>query len=51
MSNQLTKLDAKGRVSIGRYTEAAPGAFYRITRGENGSLTLTPVVLLQEADE
>lgn len=43
-----TRLDAKGRVSIGKYVEHEPGTYYRIQRGENGSLTLTPIIVLSE---
>ncbi len=50
MSNHLTRLDSKGRVSIGRYTELAPGSIYRIEKAANGVLTLTPVIQLAEED-
>lgn len=43
MSAQTTKLDAKGRVSIGKHTEAATGTTFHIEKHEGGVLTLTPV--------
>lgn len=37
------KLDQKNRVALGRYTELAPGDFYRVERTNQGVLVLTPV--------
>lgn len=51
MSKHTTKLDAKGRVSIGRYTELEAGAIFRIERLPSGALTLTPVLELAEEEE
>lgn len=42
MSAQTTKLDAKGRVSIGKHTDLPPGSIYHIEKREGGVLTLTP---------
>lgn len=49
MTKSIIRADSKQRVSIGKWTELAPGSYYRITKGENGELTLTPAIEL-EAD-
>lgn len=37
------RLDERKRLPLGRYTEIKPGSYYRVTRAEDGTLTLTPV--------
>lgn len=51
MTKSIIKIDAKSRVSVGRYTELEPGHYFRIEKGENGVLTLTPVVDLNSGTE
>lgn len=42
MSKQTTKLDSKGRVSIGKHTDREPGAIFHIVKGDGGAVTLIP---------
>lgn len=51
MTQTIVRSDAKQRVSIGKYTELEPGAYYRIARGEGGQLTLTPVPAAKTDEE
>lgn len=39
----MLRLDAKKRVSLGRYTELAAGDFYRLTQTPHGEIVLTPL--------
>lgn len=48
MSKATTKLDAKGRVSIGKHTDQPTGTEFHIEKGEGGTLTLTPAEGQQE---
>lgn len=43
MTKTIIRLDAKSRLSVGRYTELEPGSYFRIEKAEGGTLTLTPV--------
>lgn len=42
MTQQVTKLDAKGRVSIGKHTDREAGAVFHIQKQDGGALLLTP---------
>lgn len=42
MSKQTTKLDSKGRVSIGKHTDQPVGTLFHIVKGDGGAVTLIP---------
>lgn len=39
----FARLDERKRLPLGRYTELESGSYYRVTRSDDGTLTLTPV--------
>jgi len=42
MAKATTKLDSKGRVSIGKHTDQPTGTLFHIVKGDGGAVTLTP---------
>lgn len=44
----FVSLDDRKRLALARYTDLEPGAYYHVTRHDDGSITLTPAQIGKE---